>query len=46
MDMLKPANIHKIDAEIESSILSLLTQLVREEIDYKRTVGKTFINDA
>jgi hypothetical protein len=41
--MMKPANLHLIDHNTENSILSLLTQLVRDELEYKRIIGGMFI---
>ena len=36
---INPDNLHKINKDIENAILSLLTQIVKEETDYKRTIG-------
>ena len=44
--LMKPKQLHLIDHKTESTILSLLTQIVRDELDYKRTIGKLFIRAA
>lgn len=36
---INPDNLHAINKDIENAILSLLTQIVKEETDYKRTIG-------
>jgi len=46
INKLHPNNIGQIDQEIEGAILSLLTQVVTEEIEHKGTVGEHFIKDA
>jgi hypothetical protein len=46
INKLHPDNIGQIDQEIEGAILSLLTQVVSEEIEHKGTVGEHFIKDA
>ena len=43
VNMMKPCNLHLIDHNTENSILSLLTQLVRDELEYKRQIGAMFI---
>lgn len=44
--MINPDNIYLIDSDIENAILSLLTQVVKEEIENKRIIGEMFIKDA
>lgn len=39
MDYLQPKNLDDINSDIESAILSLLTQVVRDEMEYKKRVG-------
>lgn len=48
LDLMKPENIHQIKArqDIEDAILSLFTQLVRDEREYKTKLGKKFIKIA
>ena len=46
INKLHPDNIGQIDQEIEGAILSLLTQVVSEEIEHTGTVGEHFIKDA
>ena len=41
--MVNPNNLDKIDKETENAILALLTQLVREDIESKKLIGKDFI---
>ena len=36
IEFMKPSRLHLIDHNTENSILSLLTQLVRDELEYKR----------
>ena len=43
MDWLKPKNLDEINPEIENAILSLLTQVVRDEMDYKKRIGANFM---
>ena len=44
--LVNPNNLDKIDKETENAILALLTQLVREDIDSKKLIGKDFIKGA
>ena len=44
--LMKPKQLATIDHKTESAILSLITQIVRDEQDYKRTIGKLFIRTA
>ena len=48
LNLIKPENIHQIKAkqDIEDAILSLFTQLVRDEKEYKMKVGKKFLKIA
>jgi hypothetical protein len=43
VELLHPRNLHLIDHNTENAILSLLTQIVRDEIEYKRVIGHMFI---
>lgn len=43
--MIGPDCVAEIDQDIENAILSLLIQLVREEIDNKKKVGQMFIEE-
>ena len=46
LNLLKPENIHEMSEEMENAILSILTQIVRDEPDYKIQIGKEFIKSA
>lgn len=46
LNFLKPENIHEINEEMENAILSVLTQIARDEPDYKVQIGKEFIKSA
>lgn len=41
--MLAPHRLNEIDKDIEAAILSLLTQIIKENGDYKRLIGKCFL---
>ena len=40
MDLIKPSNLGNLNEQLEEAVYSFLTQLVREEQDYKRIIGK------
>lgn len=46
MNLLKPVNIGESSQEMENAILSILTQIVRDEPEYKIQIGKEFIDSA
>ena len=39
LNMIKPINIGKIDSDVECAIISLLTEVIKEEPDNKRIIG-------
>jgi ribonucleotide reductase beta subunit family protein with ferritin-like domain len=43
--MISKEQIKKIDSDIEGNIISLFTQVVKEEIEYKRNVGINIIEN-
>lgn len=43
LNLIKPDQIPMINEQIESTIYSFLTQVVREEPDYKRIIGKRLL---
>lgn len=46
LNLLKPENIHKMNEEMENAVLSILTQIARDEPDYKVQIGREFIKSA
>ena len=46
LKLLEPKNIHEMNEEMENAVLSILTQIVRDEPDYKNIVGRDFIPSA
>lgn len=43
--MISKEQIKNIDSDIEGNIISLFTQVVKEEIEYKRNVGINIIEN-
>ena len=43
LNLQKPENIGNSNQEMENAIISILTQIVRDEPDYKIQIGKEFI---
>ncbi len=43
IDLIKVDNLQNINDQLEVSIYSFLTQVVREESDYKRIIGKKLL---
>ena len=44
-DMISKEQIKNIDSEIEGNIISLFTQVIKEEIEYKRLVGQNILDN-
>jgi len=45
-NMMSVKEIHTIDEKIEIAIISLFTQVVKEELEYKKTIAELFIPKA
>ena len=45
-NMMSVKEIHTIDERIEIAIISLFTQVVKEELEYKKTIAELFIPKA
>ena len=43
--MISKEQIKNIDSEIEGNIISLFTQVIKEEIEYKRLVGQNILDN-
>ncbi len=43
--MISIQQIKNIDSEIEGNIISLFTQVIKEEIEYKRLVGQNILDN-